>query len=361
MTRPTTPTTTGTAHAVLEEAGRGILHAASMAASSHNIQPWVVEVLKPWRWVVCADPARRLPAVDPDNREPLLSIGAFLENLSLAAGSMGFRAEFASLSVDPMAYELVEVRLYQARPNGYPVERIAQRRTLRNGFRDEPISDAHVVELLAPFRGQARFFTHDSAEGRYLRKGTLDAFRRQSWRDDAQAELAAWIRFDSSEATRERDGLTPATMEINGVAGWVLRHFFDRKKVMAPGFRERGIKGVADQVEHAGGWMVIWATDRSAPALMEAGRRFQNMLNSVREMGIAVHPMTQMIQELPWGEQIASRLSVPGVPQLVLRIGYVSSYPEPVSLRKPLADFVVQAGAARSTLRHVALGSSPCG
>jgi len=361
MTRPRTPMTIGTALAQLEEAGSRILHAASMAASSHNIQPWIVKILEPWRWVVGADPGRRLPAVDPDNREPLLSIGAFLENLSLAAGSMGFRAEFESLSASLVAHELVEVRLTEARPTGYPLERIADRRTLRNGFRDQPISDAHVAELLAPFGGMARFFAHDSQEGRYLRKGTLDAFRRQSWRDDAQAELATWIRFASGEATRERDGLTPATMEIDGVAAWFLRHFFDREKVMAPGFREKGSKGVADQVEHAGGWMVTWATDPSAPALIEAGRRFQNMINSVREMGIAVHPMTQMIQELPWKGQVASRLGLPGVPQLVLRIGYVDAYPEPVSLRRPLTDFVVLGCAAGSPLRPVTTGSSQCG
>ena len=358
MIRPKTPTTTGAAH--LEEAGLRILQTASRAPSSHNIQPWRVKVLEPRRWIVCADPARRLPAVDPDNREPLLSIGAFLENLALAAGSLGLRADFAYLGDDPLAQDLVEVLLTEAPPTGYPLDRIARRRTLRNGFRDTPISAAHVAALLTPFRGQAHFLAQDSKDGRYLGEGTLEAFRQQSWRDVAQAELADWIRFAPEEARRTRDGLTPATMEIDGIGGWFLRRFYVKEKVMTPGFRERGIKGVAEQVGHAGGWVVVWAPDRSVPGLLETGRRLQRCLLSVREMGIAAHPMTQMIQERPWRDELASRLDVPGVPQLILRIGYVDAYPDPVSLRRPVEDFVLQAPALEASHESTAREDSPC-
>ncbi len=341
MTGPMTSRTTEIASSSLDDAGVRILHAASMAASSHNIQPWQVKVPEPRRWIVCADPARRLPAVDPDNREPILSLGAFLENLILAAGSMGYGVEVECLSDDRFAHELVEVRFTEAPPTGYPLERISNRRTLRNGYSDRPISGAHVADLLEPFRGQGHFYPRDSKEGQYLRENTLEAFRQQSWRDDAQAELAEWIHFDSGQARGKKDGLTTATMEINGLAGFFVRTFYDKEKVMSKGFRETGIKGAADQVAHAGGWMVTWAADLSVPALLEAGRQLQNMLLRVREMGIAVHPMTQMIQESPWKEQVAATLGIAGAPQLILRVGYVESYPEPVSLRRPVEEFVV--------------------
>lgn len=325
----------------LDPAGARILRAASLAASSHNMQPWVVRVLEPRHWVVAADPARRLPAVDPDNREPILSVGAFLENLVLAAGAEGYEVELEYLTEDRFAHELVEVRLREAEPTGYPLDRITSRRTLRGGYSDRPLSDAHVATLLEPFRGQARFFAQDSEVGRHLRENTVEAFRQQTWRDDAQGELAQWIHFDAARARREGAGLTTQTMEITGLAGWFVRTFYDQEKVMSDGFRKKGIQGVAQQVDHAGGWMVTWAPDLSVPALLDAGRQLQNMLLRVREMGIAVHPMTQMIQESPWKHELASRLEIPGAPQLVLRIGYVGSYPEPVSLRRPLQHFVV--------------------
>jgi nitroreductase len=331
-TMPTTP---------LDPAGARILQAASLAASSHNMQPWVVRVLEPRHWIVAADPARRLPAVDPHNREPILSVGAFLENLVLAAGAEGYGAELEYLTDDRFAHELAQVRLREAEPTGYPMDRIISRRTLRGGYSDRPLSQAHVATLLQPFREQARFFPQESDAGRYLRENTVEAFRQQTWRDDAQRELAQWIHFDSARAQRAGSGLTTETMEITGLAGWFVRAFYDQEKVLSDGFREKGIQGVAQQVDHAGGWMVTWAPDLSVPALLDAGRQLQNMLLQVREMGIAVHPMTQMIQESPWKDEMASHLGIPGLPQLILRIGYVASYPGPVSLRRPLRDFVV--------------------
>ncbi len=72
---------------------RGILCLASLAPSGHNTQPWTLRKTAANRWIIGSARERWLPAVDPDNRELLLSIGAFLENLVSAAGHFGYRAE----------------------------------------------------------------------------------------------------------------------------------------------------------------------------------------------------------------------------------------------------------------------------
>jgi hypothetical protein len=64
------------------------------------------------------------------------------------------------------------------------------------------------------------------------------------------------------------------------------------------------------------------------------------MFLKIREKMIAVHPMTQMLEEEPWKNKIAKDLGVEGEVQWLLRIGYVESYPDPVSLRAPLSRFV---------------------
>ena len=73
----------------LDDTTRIILYHASLAPSGHNSQPWCVHIDGPGAWRVTIDESRQLPAVDPSNRELLLSMGAFIENLSLAAGSLG--------------------------------------------------------------------------------------------------------------------------------------------------------------------------------------------------------------------------------------------------------------------------------
>lgn len=326
--------------------GVRVLEAASLAASSHNIQPWLVRVAGPRTWILCADPGRRLPAVDPSNREPILSLGAFLENLTAAAGALGYAVEVTPLTQDRFGLEVAEVHLEAARPTPFPLERLTLRRTLRGGYAREPLATEHVRRLLEPFQGSAQYFEHDSEAGRYLRAATVEAFRQQTWRDDAQRELAEWIHFDSREALRERSGLTTATMEITGLAGWFVRTFFDKETVLSESFREKGIRGVEAQVERAGGWIVVGVDDLSVSSLLQAGRDLQAMLLGVREMGIAAHPMSQVIQESPWREEVAAQLGVRGVPQVVLRLGYVDRYPMPVSLRRPVDDLLLDRSGA---------------
>jgi hypothetical protein len=66
-----------------------VLALAALAPSGHNTQPWAVRISERRRWTVGVDPARRLPAVDPADREIALSMGAFLECATAAAAALG--------------------------------------------------------------------------------------------------------------------------------------------------------------------------------------------------------------------------------------------------------------------------------
>ena len=51
-----------------------ILFLASLAPSGHNTQPWFVRYLAPYHWIVGNDRSKWLPAVDPTQRETMLSL-----------------------------------------------------------------------------------------------------------------------------------------------------------------------------------------------------------------------------------------------------------------------------------------------
>lgn len=51
-----------------------ILFLASIAPSGHNTQPWFVQYLEPYHWIIANDKRKWLPAVDPTQRETILSI-----------------------------------------------------------------------------------------------------------------------------------------------------------------------------------------------------------------------------------------------------------------------------------------------
>ena len=65
---------------------------ALLAPSPHNSQPWLTHLNDSDGIAVRIDPRRLLPIVDPQVRQGLISLGAFLELLALAAAAQGLRA-----------------------------------------------------------------------------------------------------------------------------------------------------------------------------------------------------------------------------------------------------------------------------
>ena len=71
---------------------RAIIEAATRAPSGHNSQPWQFAVAEN-HITISPDFSRRLPAVDPDDRELFISLGCAAENLSLAAAHFGYATD----------------------------------------------------------------------------------------------------------------------------------------------------------------------------------------------------------------------------------------------------------------------------
>lgn len=320
-----------------------ILELASLAPSGHNTQPWGIRLIDPYTWIITSDEQRWLPAVDPDQRETLLSIGAFIENLVVAAGFCGYEIDVKLLAETSKNTDIAEVnfnKINSNSPNNGLAERIKRRRVVRKGYLAREIGQNDLRYITNDDSARCRYFPPHSQQGRYLSEGTIEANRQQAYRNEAQEELAKWIRWSDGEAKRFRDGLTPEGMEITGLAGWYVRHFYSRKNVLARGFREATVKNVIEQVGAQGGWLVITSEDSTVTNLLKAGRLFQQMFLRVRDRMIAVHPMTQMLEETQWKNEVAKELGLTVPVQFILRVGYLEAYPDPVTLRRPVNWFV---------------------
>jgi hypothetical protein len=316
-----------------------ILYYASLAPSGHNTQPWTVRLDEGQLWIG-TDSARWLPKVDPENREVTLSVGAFLENLITAAPAHGFVADYEVVGTRP-AGDLIRVVLNPVARRDASLEGIVARRTLRSGQLSREISTTDVKALCAYAGVQhVQFITPRSKEGRLLVDATLEANRLQTSRDDAQSELADWMRWTAADGRAHRNGFTPEALEISGVAGWYVRHFMNKKGVLGKSFRQQSLARVRQQVGSYGGWIIITSEAEEIPALVDAGRRCERMWLQTRSRSIAVHPMSQVLEEAPLKGQIIRDLGLPGRAQFVLRVGYVSEYPNPVSLRMPVSWFL---------------------
>jgi Nitroreductase family len=318
-----------------------ILYLASLAPSGHNTQPWFVKYLEPYHWIIGNDKSKWLPAVDPTQRETILSIGAFIQNLEFAANHAGYLCQFHLLAATNQDENMLEVRLQKTTAvSNYDISKIKNRRTVRSGYLNDELKKEDISYLMENENEFFYFLPNSSKEYNWLNEQTIQANRLQAYRDNAQKELSEWIRFSSSAAKKHCDGLTTAGMELDGIPAWVLRNFYEQKDVMTNKFREQGIDKIKKQVSQSAGWFIITSKDNSVEKLLETGKRFQRMFLKVREKNIAIHPMTQILEEAETKKQVNTSIGISDEIQFILRTGYLKKYPEPVTLRRPVNRFV---------------------
>jgi nitroreductase len=178
---------------------------ATRAPSVHNTQPWL------WRTTpegleLYADWSRQLSRADPDGRDVLVSCGAALHHLRVAAAALGWTAHVRH-APDPSYSRLLAsisfARGWASAEAALGLTRILARQTDRRRFASWPVLEAQLEELARQGAQWGVTVTPVSDESVRLRllRLTAEADERQR-RDPAYAtELATWAR------DRERDGV----------------------------------------------------------------------------------------------------------------------------------------------------------
>jgi hypothetical protein len=178
---------------------------ATRAPSVHNTQPWL------WRTTpegleLFADWSRQLSRADPDGRDVLVSCGAALHHLRVAAAALGWTAHVEHTPDPGYPRLLASIRFTRREPSAEAADELAHllaRQTDRRRFASWPVPEAQL-ESLARYGSQwgvTVTSVADEAVRLRLLRLTAEADERQR-RDPAYAtELATWTR------DRERDGV----------------------------------------------------------------------------------------------------------------------------------------------------------
>jgi hypothetical protein len=328
-------------NSILKPDEKEILFLASLAPSAHNSQPWFVKYIDPYHWIIGNDKSKWLPAVDPTQRETILSIGTFIQNLEYAASSFGYACNWNLLSKTNQDEQVMEVKLLKEESkHPFDIAKIKNRRTVRSNFLSDLLKKEDIADLVNSEPEFIHYLPASGKESKFIDQQTIIANRLQSDRDPAQQELSDWIRFSSKDAEKYRDGLTTAGMEIEGFSGWVVRNFYNKDNVMTKDFRDKGVDNIKKEVSESAGWMLITSKDNSVETLLETGKRMQRLFLKVREKNIAIHPMTQILEEPSTNQQLNQGIGINENIQFILRTGYVKDYPQPASLRRPVEWFI---------------------
>lgn len=319
-----------------------ILYFASLAGSSHNSQPWRVEVTGNRLIKLYADTTRELSVVDPQQRELYISLGAFIENLTLAAGSYGYQTDIilnSAYTNNNNNNQVAEITLNKAISTRYDLSLIEKRRTLRTPFKTSSIKESDVNQILALDPFNIRFFSTSSGEGKLVAQKTIEAYTQQAYSQAAQTELAKWIRFSDKDVKEKKDGLTTAGMQIEGLSGFFVRHFLKPEDSKKESFVNGGIEKTRKQALGCGGWLIITSNGNSVADWINTGRLYQHIHLLCTQQKIGFQPMNQIVEEEKFKKEVIKQLKINKEFQFVVRIGYVDKIPTPVSPRRPIEDF----------------------
>jgi nitroreductase len=324
-----TPTLqTGPAPALLtEQDAELLLTGATRAPSLHNTQPWAFAVGS--RHVeLYADASRQLPRSDPSGRALLISCGAALFNLRVAAGHLGLHPRVRLLpdDDDPTLVALLEVDHRHHRPASidhyFPA--LPERRTNRLPFSDRRIPPSVVGRLVeaATVEGAMLRVYDDPAEVTRLLE-LLHAGDRADRADPARvAERQAWVGGPHrSDGIPVRSlGPRPADREA---AFRDLGHAVDTVRETAV-FESTPTLAVLSTVhDHPVDWV-------------RAGQALERVLLEATLSGVSASFLNQPLEhdDLRW--LVRSPLSGVGRTHMLLRVGF--GEPVPSTPRRSLDE-----------------------
>lgn len=312
---------------------RELVRYATLAANSHNTQPWMFRLSKDCI-EIAPDFRRRCAAVDPDDHHLFVSLGCATENLIQAAAATGLKAA-PLLEADG-----IRVTLERA-----PAERsalfeaIPLRQSVRSVYDGKSVAGDLVglLERAGTGDGVSVMILTDRAGienvGDYVIRGNSAQMNDKAFMD----ELLAWLRFNETEAVATMDGLFLRASGRPSMPRW-LAQIFMKYVVTASGENEKDLA----QVRSSAGVAVFVSERNDRMHWVEAGRACQRFALQATALGLKCAFINQPVEVPDVRGQFAAYLGIGDRrPDLVMRFGYGPELPK--SLRRPVAQVATDA------------------
>lgn len=310
-----------------------LLRYAVLAPSTHNTQPWMFRITDDGVEVF-ADYSRRLALADPDDRELLMSVGAAITNLRVAAAWFGFETTVMyerrpELSL-PVAFVAIRETCAPDQELCALFSSIRKRHTNRNPFNADAISTdavSAICDMVERYPETLRLLRQQDRT--WIADLVADGDRQLMQRPALRAELADWLRPGDGD---QCDGVCTDTFPIRGpfvATEWVMRNM-DIGDVQARGDRE--------QVEKAAALLVVTAPDDRV-SLIQAGEVLERLLLAITRQGLQYTFLNQPVEVGQLRQKLQKMTRSERPPQLLICLGSARESTRPAP-RRPVASVI---------------------
>jgi nitroreductase len=348
--------------AVDRETIRRMLESGARAPSGDNLQPWTV-VIDQDSIHLSVDRSRDRSLYNFEGRASLVSLGAMIENLTLAGREYGVGVD-TTLSADGPSLVSAWLALKPGEPRPDPLfSAVARRCSNRKPYGTAPLEPAVTQKLRASIAGGS------AADLRLIedRSDMRLVARAASLNERLLFEIPALhdrfyesVRWTRAEAEATRDGLYVRTLELGAMAGpfKASRSWRTVRLTNLLGGSRLARRHSFQTFMQSAAFVFLqgsMASGVSGEAWVRGGRLIQRFWLTATSLGLNVQPMAGMLCLLPY-----ARVDVPEIPsgcrEVIAQAEKLFRKALPFSAdRAPLMLFRVGYGAAPTTtaLRRV--------
>jgi nitroreductase len=288
-----------------------LVHAAILAASPHNTQPWLFKVTNS-SIELHIDTRRNVGALDPYLREEHIGIGCALENLMLAAPANGYATtltlqpgKLEPIPADPKPRLLARVDLAPADPASGKREEselydaIPWRHTNRGPYDPHKQIPPDFLEALGRLPGDdadVKLFLFTTEVDRKKIAEVSSAANTEIYSDpDVQRGSERWLRIKWSSVQEHRDGLTIDAFGLPPIANAAAKMMTPRMLRWAAAHGEKN--GYVNLMLSAPLIGFIAVRDRyQQEQCLRAGRIWQRAHLLATARGLAARPCNEAVE-----------------------------------------------------------------
>ena len=330
---------------------KDVVTAGVAAPSPDNNQPWR------FRWqqdalTIFLDRSQALPS-DVRHMFDLMSAGAVIENISVAATQYGLTTEIEPLWDPDNSTEFPQVAQVRFFPGAKPdllAQCISNRCTNRLLYSKKPLSDQHwerLKDAVAVFPDVHLHIIADRGQLKALARLVMLADRFRFEYPAFHAEIFRQLRFTAEEAERTRDGLDFRTLALPPGSKFLIKAL--RSWSLMSRLNRLGLSRALTWPSYgcvlcSGGAVLLSVPEFTFAHILAAGRAFERLWLVATQHGLALHPLGSLpifiaheeildgVKLTPQHRQLARRLasslrelepSLSGrVLMMVARLGY---------------------------------------
>ena len=309
---------------------RALVGAAVLAPSDWNTQPWRFEV-DPGSIRLFADVQRALPTSDPDRRGLMVSLGAALENLVVAARAYGLQPTVRYRPNEGARGVVAEMTWLDGGPrrDRELFGALTERRTNRRNYDGRGLLPQVRAQLSAQVADGPRLHWLDGRDAlRELADLVHDAVHAQVSNRRIQAEQHDWLRTSLQAAEQRGDGVPVDALGLSGPANWFAGRYYDPDSWFLRFGASSLAKRAREGVRSAGAAALLTTTARDESAWLLGGQAYERLALKATQLGLAHQPINAPLELDRFRGPLLRRFGVTGEePLMLVRCGHDSRVP----------------------------------